>query len=587
MTFNELGIAPNILSAVKKMGFEKPTPIQELTIPALLTEDTDMIALAQTGTGKTAAFGLPLLSKIDFSDPNTQGLVIAPTRELCNQITNDLKNFAIDIPHSKIVAVYGGASITAQIKDIKSKCHIIVATPGRLKDLIGRGVIKLHTVNFVVLDEADEMLNMGFRDDIEEILSKTPETKNVWLFSATMPKEIRIIASKYMRQPLELGVGKVNTTNENITHACYITKAKDKYQTLRRIVDYFPDIFGIIFVRTKIETQEIAEKLIRDGYNADALHGDLSQPQRDTVMHRFRTKHLQILVATDVAARGIDVHDLTHIIHYSLPDDNEVYTHRSGRTARAGKTGQSLAILHGREVGKLRGVEQECKLKFEKRIIPSGEDVCEKQLFHIIEEIHNIEVNETAIAPYMERINKELASLTKEEIVMRLASVEFNRFLHFYKNAPDLNIDANSSSSRSEGRGDSRSSGQGGMLEVFVSVGEKDGINRGNFLKFLRQMGLNDLTVGRFEVNRLASYFDVNAEDCNAVIEALHGEEWQGRKLRCNQGEGKRNPGGRPGGGGERRSWGGDSKPRFNDRNKSDRKGGPDKGGNKKRDRRR
>src|SRR5476651_2353633 len=437
--FIQLGIRHDIVNAISELGFENPTPIQEQSIPVLLTGSNDFVGLAQTGTGKTAAFGLPLLELLDFEENHPQALILCPTRELCLQITNDIKNYAKNMPNVHVVAVYGGAAISDQLRQIKRGVQIVVATPGRMLDIINRKAINFSEVQFVVLDEADEMLNMGFQEDIDSILSTTPEDKKTWLFSATMPTEVRRIAKKYMNEPFELAMGEKNTGNVNIEHEYYIVRARDKYAAFKRIVDFNPEIFGIVFCRTKIETQEIAESLVKDGYNADALHGDLSQQQRDKVMKRYRERSLQLLIATDVAARGIDVNDVTHVINYSLPDEIENYTHRSGRTARAGKTGVSISIINGKELGKIRQIEKTLGKRFVKMEIPTGFDVCEKQLFAIVHKVHNVEVNEQQIEQYIPRIMDELKDMSKEEFIKRFASIEFNRFLDYYKNAPDLN----------------------------------------------------------------------------------------------------------------------------------------------------
>jgi len=439
MTFEELGLSQPVLKAIGELGFESPTPIQEKAIPAVLTGEEDMVALAQTGTGKTAAFGLPLTQLINFESRQVQAVVLCPTRELCMQITRDLQNFTKYLGGAHVVSIYGGASIEGQIREVRKGPQIIVGTPGRMVDMIDRGVVNLTTIQYVVLDEADEMLNMGFKEDLDMILSDTPATKSTWLFSATMPDEVLRISRSYMKDPVEITVGGKNTGNENIEHQYYVVHQRDKYLALKRIADYNPDIFAIVFCRTKIETQQIADALIKDGYNADALHGDLSQAQRDHVMKRYRSRSLQMLVATDVAARGIDVNDVTHVINYNLPDEIENYTHRSGRTARAGKKGVSIAIINMKEVYKIRQIEKIIKQTFEKAHIPTPFEVCEKQLFHLVQGVHNIEVNEKAIGAYLPKVFEEFADMTKEEVITRFVSVEFNRFLDYYRNAPDLN----------------------------------------------------------------------------------------------------------------------------------------------------
>src|ERR1700744_1105698 len=488
--FIELGIRHDIVNAISELGFETPTPIQEQSIPVLLTGSNDFVGLAQTGTGKTAAFGLPLLELLDFEENHPQALILCPTRELCLQITNDLKNYAKNMRNVNVVAVYGGASISDQLHQIRRGVQIVVATPGRMLDIINRKAINFSNVKYVVLDEADEMLNMGFQEDIDSILSTTPEEKKTWLFSATMPSEVRRIAKKYMTDPYELTMGTKNTGNANIEHEYYVVRARDKYAAFIRIVDFNPEIFGIVFCRTKIETQEIAEALIKDGYNADSLHGDLSQQQRDKVMKRYRERSLQLLIATDVAARGIDVNDVTHVINYSLPDELENYTHRSGRTARAGKTGISISLINSKELGKIRQIERVIGKKFVKAEIPTGFDVVEKQLFGLVHKVHNVEVNEQQIEQYIPRIMDEFAELSKEDIIKRFASLEFNRFLDYYKNAPDLNVQFDDSRKSFDGkpfdgerggdRGDRfpRNGGKSDYTRLFINLGSVDDFSR-------------------------------------------------------------------------------------------------------------
>src|SRR5690606_23835926 len=415
--FIELGIRHDIVNAITELGFENPTPIQEQAVPVLLAGSNDFVGLAQTGTGKTAAFGLPLLELLDFSQKQPQALILCPTRELCLQISKDIEKFAKNLPDVHVVAVYGGANIGDQLRQIRRGVQIVVATPGRMLDIIGRKAIDFSNVRYVVLDEADEMLNMGFQEDINDILSTTPEEKKTWLFSATMPTEVRRIAKNYMTDPVELTMGTKNTGNVNIEHEYYLVRARDKYAAFKRIVDFNPDIFGIVFCRTKVETQEIAEALIKDGYNADALHGDLSQQQRDKVMKRYRERSLQLLIATDVAARGIDVNDVTHVINFSLPDEIENYTHRSGRTARAGKTGISLSLVNIKEQSKIRHLEKVIGKSFERKQVPQGTEVCEKQLFAMIDKVHNVEVNQEQITPFLPSIMESMQDLSKEEII--------------------------------------------------------------------------------------------------------------------------------------------------------------------------
>lgn len=570
--FIELGIRHDIVNAISELGFENPTPIQEQSIPVLLTGSNDFVGLAQTGTGKTAAFGLPLLELLDFEENYPQALILCPTRELCLQITNDLNNYSKNMPNVHVVAVYGGASISDQLRQIKRGVQIVVATPGRMLDIINRKAIDFSKVKFVVLDEADEMLNMGFQEDIDSILSTTPDEKKTWLFSATMPAEVRRIAKKYMTDPHELTMGTKNTGNANIEHEYYIIRARDKYAAFKRIVDFNPEIFGIVFCRTKIETQEIAESLIKDGYNADSLHGDLSQQQRDKVMKRYRDRSLQLLIATDVAARGIDVNDVTHVINYSLPDELENYTHRSGRTARAGKTGVSISIINGKELGKIRQIERVIGKKFVKAEIPTGFDVVEKQLFALVHKVHNVEVNEQQIEQYTPRIMEEFKELSKEDIIKRFASLEFNRFLEYYKNAPDLNAaveERRPFEERGE-RGERAPRSSGGKSEftrLFINLGSVDEFNRGDLLGYIcNNTKISGRTVGKIDVKGVYSFFEVANEDVEKVQNGFKGIDFKGREVRIeisgegtssSRGGGERREGGyNRSGGGERREGG-------------------------------
>lgn len=440
-SFETLGLSRGLVESVLKIGFEKPTPIQEAAIPVLLEGNRDFVGLAQTGTGKTAAFGLPLLELCEEDARETQALVLAPTRELCLQITGDLENFGRQYKRFNIVAVYGGSSISEQIKKVKKGAQIIVATPGRLIDLIGRKAVQLEHVRFAVLDEADEMLNMGFKEDLDEILSHTPGDKYTWLFSATMPAEVRRIMKNYMTDPFELTIGEKNVSNINIQHQYVVAKEKDRYAVLKRILDFHPDIFGLIFCRTRIDTQQVADKLMKDGYNADSLHGDLTQQQRDKVMKNFRQRTIRILVATDVAARGIDVDDITHVVHLNIPDEIEFYTHRSGRTARAGKTGVSIAIIAKKELGKIRQIEKMIKTSITRIPIPGGREICQKQLLALMRKVHDVKVKEAEISEFLPAVYDELKDLSKEELIKRFASIEFNRFLDYYRNTEDLNAE--------------------------------------------------------------------------------------------------------------------------------------------------
>jgi len=449
-TFQELGIEKRILRALTDLGFASPMPVQQEVIPFLLQETKDLVALAHTGTGKTAAFGIPVIQKIDPSSSRTQALILAPTRELCLQITDDLNHFAKYIQGLHIVPVYGGTNILTQIKLVSAGAQIVVATPGRMLDMLKRRRVNVSAISWLVLDEADEMLNMGFKEDMQAILAETPDSKRVLLFSATMPKEIEGIAKSYMHKPVAITIGSKNTGAENVHHQYYVVHAKDRYVALKRIADYYPDIYAIIFCRTKIETQEVADALIKDGYNADALHGDLSQPQRDGVMGRFRSKNLQMLVATDVAARGLDVVDLTHIINYNLPDDMENYTHRSGRTGRAGKSGISIAIVNLKEIFKIRLLEKQLGKKFAYVKTPGGNEICEKQLFHLIEKMKSTEIQHQEISAFLPAVYEKLKGISKEEIIQRFVSAEFNRFLSYYRNTVDINVDFKKKESRTD-----------------------------------------------------------------------------------------------------------------------------------------
>jgi ATP-dependent RNA helicase DeaD len=559
--FIQLGIRHDIVNAISELGFENPTPIQEQSIPVLLTGSNDFVGLAQTGTGKTAAFGLPLLELLDFEENHPQALILCPTRELCLQITNDIKNYAKQMNNVNVVAVYGGASISDQLRQIKRGVQIVVATPGRMLDIINRKAIDFSQVKFVVLDEADEMLNMGFQEDIDSILSTTPDEKKTWLFSATMPTEVRRIAKKYMNEPFELTMGTKNTGNANIEHEYYIVRARDKYAAFKRIVDFNPDIFGIVFCRTKIETQDIAEALIKDGYNADSLHGDLSQQQRDKVMKRYRERNLQLLIATDVAARGIDVNDVTHVINYSLPDEVENYTHRSGRTARAGKTGVSIAIVNAKELGKIRQIERVIGKRFVKAEIPTGFDVCEKQLFSIVHKVHNVTVNEEQIEQYLPRILEEFKDMTKEDFIKRFASIEFNRFLDYYQNSPDLNANVEEGRrERSDDRSERAPGAKSAYTRLFINLGSVDEFNRGDLLGYIcNNTKISGRTVGKIDVKGVYSFFEVQNEDVEKVMGNFKDIEFKGRPVRIEiSGEGTSDSRGGSGRreGGERREGG-------------------------------
>lgn len=525
-SFETLGLSGDLLESIRKIGFEQPTPVQQQAIPVLLKADRDVVALAQTGTGKTAAFGLPLIDLIDDFDRTTQALVLAPTRELCLQITSDFEKFARNVKDLNIVSVYGGASIVDQIKKVKKGAQIIVATPGRLMDLLSRKVVNLNDIRFVILDEADEMLNMGFKEDIDHILSHTPDSKRVWLFSATMPREVRSIASTYMDSPVELTVGEKNQGNQNIEHRYMIVEERERYLALKRILDYNLDIFGVVFCRTKVDTQRIAEHLIKDGYNADALHGDLTQQQRDRVMKNFRSKALQILVATDVAARGIDVNNITHVIHMNMPDEIEFYTHRSGRTARAGKTGISIALIAKKELGKIRQIEKMVKTTFEKKLIPTGVEVCEKRVLHIVHRLREVNLIENEISHFLPAVNEELKDLSKEEIIKRFTALEFNHFLDYYRDAPDLN--------KSE-RGSDRDSGDRYVTgdRLFINLGKMDGLDSGKLLSLIcDRSSVNKQKIGKIDIKGAYSFFEIEKDFTDVVREHVHGFEYKGRIVR-------------------------------------------------------
>ena len=524
MTFKELNLRAELISAVEELGYEQPMPVQEQTIPFMLTQTADLVALAQTGTGKTAAFGLPILSMIDENQNRVQALILAPTRELCIQISNDIKGYAKDMTGVHIVPVYGGEDIRKQLKELGRTPQIVVATPGRLIDMIERGKVQLQHIRFLVLDEADEMLNMGFKEDIETILKETPDTRRTMLFSATMPAEVNRIARKYMRDFHEITVGNKNEGTENVRHIYYVSQARQRYMVLKRIVDLNPDVYGIVFCRTRQETKEVADKLIQDGYNADALHGDLSQPQRDMAMSKFRIRHTQLLVATDVAARGLDVSDLTHVINYNLPDDVEIYTHRSGRTGRANKTGISVSIIHSKEKFKIKDIEKMLKRKFEQQQIPNGLEVCKKQLFHMIDRMQHVEVNEEQIEPYMAQIMTQLEYLPKEELLKRFVSLEFNRFLNYYKGSEDLNVEERSSR-RDDGRngeGGKRRSNSGERVRLKINLGNKEGMNAKRLLGIINEVTDDkSINVGEIEVTGKFTFFDVFEDQKDKLLSAF------------------------------------------------------------------
>jgi ATP-dependent RNA helicase DeaD len=554
-TFEELGLDARLVQATDALGFKQPTPIQEQAIPVLLSGTKDLVGLAMTGTGKTAAFGLPLLQLIDSSLKYPQALVVCPTRELCLQIVSEIELFKKFIPAMHVIAVYGGTSIGTQIRDLKRGIQIVVATPGRLIDLIERKAINLEQIKYVVLDEADEMLNMGFKDDIEFILQNTPKRESTWLFSATMPPEIRRVSKKYMQQPVEITVGKMNTANKNVDHQYYVSSATHRYETLKRLIDFNPGIYGLIFTRTKVDAQNIAEKLTREGYDIDALHGDLTQQQRDKVMGEFREKSLQLLIATDVAARGIDVSGITHVINYELPDDVEVYTHRSGRTGRAGNTGICLSIVHSREIGKLKQIERIVQVPFHKLEIPGGKDVCRKQFFYFMEKLLQADISHGDYESYVPMLAEKFADVSKEDVLKRVAAMEFDRFLKYYENAEDLNVRERSREYGVENRvrigGDRRErtitrdggreprtrefNGNGDYAKLFVNLGTKDGFYKASFLQFILDMSdLRKEVLGRIDMKEMNSWIEIDKSVASQMIRAIDGKNYKGRRIRMN-----------------------------------------------------
>ena len=538
-TFEELGVSEEIRRAIEELGFEQPMPVQEEVIPYLLGNRNDVIALAQTGTGKTAAFGIPVLQRTDSRVRQTQAIVLSPTRELCLQIADDLKDFSKYMDGIHIVPVYGGTSIENQIRALKKGAQIIVATPGRLIDLMHRGVAKLEAVKNVVLDEADEMLNMGFSESIDEILAGVPKDRNTLLFSATMSREIEKIARNYLTDPKEIVVGSRNEGAEHVNHIYYMVNAKDKYLALKRIVDFYPKIFAIIFCRTKRETQEIADKLIHDGYNAESLHGDLSQAQRDLTMQKFRQHLTQLLVATDVAARGLDVDDLTHVINYGLPDDIESYTHRSGRTGRAGKKGTSISIVHTREKSKIRAIEKTIGKDFVQAEIPSAEEICKKQLYKVMDQIVKTDVNDEEIAPFMDDINRYFEYIDKEDVIKKIVSLEFGKFLAYYADAPEIGKpESRSERKKKERTSDERKrthKAEPGYRRLFINLGKADGFYPGELMQFVnRNMRGGRQEIGAIDLMSKMSYFEVPEKDAVNVMRALDGTTYKGRQVRCN-----------------------------------------------------
>ncbi len=548
--FEQLGLNESLLLAIKDLGFENPSEVQEKAIPVLLEQNTDLVALAQTGTGKTAAFGFPLIQKIDAENRNTQALILSPTRELCLQITNEIKLYSKYIKGLHTVAVYGGASITEQAREVKRGAQIIVATPGRMQDMINRGLVNIKNIDFCILDEADEMLNMGFYEDICSILSDTPDEKNTWLFSATMPAEVARIAKQFMSNPEEITVGHKNSGSATVSHEYYVVNARDRYEALKRLADANPDIFSVVFCRTKRDTQAVAEKLIEDGYNAAALHGDLSQAQRDGVMKSFRGRQIQMLVATDVAARGIDVDNVTHVVNYQLPDEIETYNHRSGRTGRAGKLGTSIVIVTKSELRKIHSIERIIKQKFEEKTIPSGIEICEIQLLHLANKIHDTEVDHE-IDNYLPSIYEVFQDLSKEELIKRMVSVEFNRFLNYYKKKRDI------ASEKSERSSEPREIRAGDPVRYFINIGARDDFDwmqLKDFIKETLDLGRDD--VFKVDVKEGFSFFNTDGEHTDKVMSILNGYDMNGRRINVeiskNDGGGRRDHNGRNSGGGRR-----------------------------------
>ncbi|WP_027449300.1 DEAD/DEAH box helicase [Xylanibacter brevis] len=534
-TFEELGVSVEIRRAIEEMGFVQPMPVQEAVIPTLLESRQDTIALAQTGTGKTASFGIPLLMRIDLSSRDTQALVLSPTRELCLQIADDLRDFSKYMDGVHVEAVYGGAAIEQQIRALKKGAQIIVATPGRLIDLKNRGYVHLENVRNIVLDEADEMLNMGFTDSIEEIFEALPEDHNTLMFSATMSRDVERVAKRYLKDHQEIVVGSRNEGAESVNHIYYMVQAKDKYLALKRIVDYYPKIFAIIFCRTKLETQEVADKLIRDGYNAESLHGDLSQQQRDLTMQKFRQHLTQLLVATDVAARGLDVDDLTHVINFGLPDDIENYTHRSGRTGRAGKKGTSISIVHSKEKFKIRNIEKVIGKSFVETPIPSAEEICKKQLYKVMDQIVKTDVNDDEIAPFMQDISRYFEFIDKEELIKKIVSLEFGKFLAYYADAPEIEVPTKEKERRPQSDREKRNNKpEKGFKRLFINLGKKDGFFPGVLMQTLNRYVGGRQAVGHIDLLDTISYFEVPEKDARKVMTQLTGIRYKGRTVRCN-----------------------------------------------------
>jgi len=548
--FKSLGLREEILQGITELGFENPTPIQEKVIGHIVAGGQDLVGLAQTGTGKTAAFGLPILHTIEIEQKYLQVLILAPTRELCLQITKNLADYSKYMPKVNVMAAYGGENISIQLQALKRNPQIVVATPGRLLDLCKRKKIDLSTINTLVLDEADEMLNMGFKEDLTSIVEQTPETKRTLLFSATMPREVERIAKKYLSNPIEITIGRKNESTQNVSHEYYLIKAENRYMALKRIIDFHPGIYSIVFCRTRQETKDVAEKLVNDGYNTEALHGDLTQMARDAVMHKFRHGNVQILVATDVAARGLDVNNLSHVINYNLPDDKESYTHRSGRTGRAGKEGVSISLVHLREQGKIRDIERKINAKFKKKAIPGGEEICQKQFFNFIERLQNVEVNEEKIAPLMDVVSEKLGDMSREELVSHMVSLEFSRFFKYYENAPDLNIrekrkddfrdrdrnrdDRNRDDRNRDDRNGGRNNGRrnSNNTRFYINMGEKQNFSPGRFLGMFNEVvGVRSIKVHNIDVMKKFSFFEVDKKYTDLVMDAFT-QRYQGKGVK-------------------------------------------------------
>lgn len=575
-TFKELGLNDEILKALTDLGYETPSEIQEKAVPQVISSTQDLKAFAQTGTGKTAAFSLPVLQKLDTNSKATQAIILSPTRELAVQIGKNIESFSKYMKGVNVLTVYGGANIDEQIRGLRKGVQIVVGTPGRTVDLIKRGKLKLENVQWLILDEADEMLNMGFKDELDQVLEVTPEEKQTLLFSATFPREVESIARNYMDNPVEITAGQKNKGSDNVTNEYYVVTERNRYPALKRICDANPDVYGIVFCRTKRETAQVADNLIQDGYNADALHGDLSQAQRDGVMQKFRKKSLQMLVATDVAARGLDVNNLTHVINYKLPDQTEAYTHRSGRTGRAGNKGISIALITNKEVGRLRPIERKINKKFEKKEVPSGEEICKNQLFSLINNVKETEVNHDQIDTYLESIYSSLEGLSREDLIQKFVSVEFNKFLKYYTNSRDLN---EAERGRTDERGKSRDDEN--MTRFFINLGRKDDLNPGKLIGLINEQEITDnVEIGQIEILDTFSFFELDKNFTDETINAFQGADFNGRNVNVEITEKKKRSGGggrgrrdRRGGSEERRGRG----RRYEGGNRSDRRGGSDR----------